>query len=236
MMAAAGLLGTNGRTSVQRSEARQGLRCAAFTWTADPEMAATKDSIRVSLIGSVVGGSHLGYANAQCKWRLVVSPGWKHVSGALSGTSHWASAHDNAFSWCHPVDACFDCSVAGMQETAWPRVEMEVRWCDEYGRVDHAGYSVVKVPPTVGIHSLSGHVWRPIGSLVDSITAFFLGGNPRLKDASLIFGVEEVSEEGSGTSLARAAGRHRLKTASGGIVYLNLGVCMQRRQVLTEGL
>jgi len=137
------------------------------------------------------------------------------------------------FVWQHPVDAQFECDAAQAQD-AWPRLELEVRWRDGFDRSDIAGYGVVTVPPSPGVHKLVCRLWQPCGgSFGEQFRAFFLGGRPALKNESLIFGIAEEMENG-GTQLARAAGHHRLTTQPAGTVHISLAVVMQRREKPAE--
>ena len=200
-------------------------------------MASSERRVRVSIIGQVVGASHIGgrylgrYCSAHCRWRLAAGPAWTHVQGVLSGSTQSDAPFDGTFTWQHPFDACFD-GVADPAQHAWPRIELEVRCRDSHDRSDLAGYGVVHVPPVPGVHTLACRLWRPRGSLVERLTAFFLGGQPHLKEWRLIFGIEEPMEADGhdhvGNSLARSMGDARLHTQPSGHVHLNIGICVQR--------
>ena len=72
------------------------------------------------------------------------------------------------------------------------------------------------------------------GSLLDRISAFFVGGAPQLKDDRLVYGLEEDLEGedpgtvANGTRLARSVGRQRLATAPCGEVFLRVSVCRKK--------
>lgn len=77
------------------------------------------------------------------------------------------------------------------------------------GRVQLFGYGYLNIPTSPGVHELDCHTWRPIGSLKDRITQYFLGGTPQLKYPDLICSSLE---------------RYKLKTETMGIVKFELGV------------
>ena len=98
---------------------------------------------------------------------------------------------------------------------------------DQYQRSDIGGYAVVHVPNAPGMHELTSSIWRPRSSILQSAAAFFYGGLPQLKDASLIYGISEGADSGKTQRLERGAGRQRLNTVPSGKVHLNLGVCLR---------
>ena len=198
---------------------------------------------RISVIGQLTGASGLGFASggAHCKWRLVSAPGWKHVCGLLAGSSQTAHDSHGAVVWQHPVDACFDARVAP-STLKWPHIEVEIRVRDGMGRSDICGYAMVPIPRDVGQHDLSIPVWRPRRSLVDRMTSWFGSGSPALKTPQiLVYGVgeelgpmasggaDERGESSGGLSLARRTALERLQTEAGGMLHVNLGICVQQR-------
>ena len=126
----------------------------------------------------------------------------------------------------HPVDVSYEASGEDPTAIGMPRIEVEVRHLDGYGRSDLGGYAVIHVPATPGMHEISCRVWRPRGSFLDRFAAFFIGGAPQLKDPSLRYGLEDDGGSGElGSRLMRSVGRQRLGTAPGGEVHLRLNVC-----------
>merc|ERR1711988_804114 len=105
----------------------------------------------------------------------------------------------------HPVNVCYEASTDNLSTVAMPRIEVEVRLTDSYGRSDLGGYAVTHLPALPGVHEVSCPVWRPCGSLVDRIAMFFTGGAPHLKDPAMRYGIEEqfVSDAEHGTRLTR---------------------------------
>ena len=151
--------------------------------------ASTGSRLEVSVFGQIVGArlpsgamSHaaaalgLGSSAAHCTYRLSAGDGWACERGAAAGSSHtdWP-ASAGTFVWEQPVDATF----VGPHLGGWPRVEVEVRWVDVHGRSEVAGYAAQHLPKTPGTHALSCRVWRPRGSLLERLSAFFVGASPQ---------------------------------------------------------
>ena len=196
--------------------------------------------VQLFVVGEVVGlkdaSSSSSIAGASCKWQLVAPNAWRHVSGATSGSSQCDSPGEEGgmFTFAHPLDVCYEAAGEDPGSLGVPRVELEVRFSDSYGRSDLGGYAVVHLPAAPGLHELAGRVWRPRGSLLDRISAFFVGGAPQLKDDRLVYGLEEDLEGedpgtvANGTRLARSVGRQRLATAPCGEVFLRVSVCRKK--------
>lgn len=68
------------------------------------------------------------------------------------------------------------------------------------------------MPPTPGYHELECVTWRPIGSMKDQITSYFVGGGLQLKNPELAIANSET---------------YRLKTASMGKIHLRLNVILR---------
>uniref|UniRef100_A0A7S3AYN2 B9 domain-containing protein 2 n=1 Tax=Haptolina ericina TaxID=156174 RepID=A0A7S3AYN2_9EUKA len=179
---------------------------------------ASRERQEVTIIGQLVGATNLASQNAHCTWNLRAGPSWIHLSGATHGVSQCdAPLEGGACVFQHPIDCVFE----GGELRGWPRLELELRFLDAHGRSDIAGYAVAHVPTTPGVHRLRCPVWAPRGSLMDRITAFFIGGYPQLKDPTLIFG--RFEDEDSKT-LRRAEGDSRLSSAGNGLVHIDVGV------------
>lgn len=182
------------------------------------------ERVRLNVIGQVVGASGLGVGSAHCEWRLESGEGWRRVAGEVEGSSQCdRPVEGDRYQWHHPVDVTLE-GTSGLT-TDWPRIEIEVRWRDGNERSDLAGYAVANVPTEAGVHAVTAQVWKPQGSLMDRIAAFFIGGAPALKERRLIFGV--LQGGASSQHLARGVGRERLVTSAGGSVHLSLGVVVQ---------
>lgn len=180
------------------------------------------------LAGEVVGCSGLAAGSANCQWKLVTDgKAWKRKKGLDEGTSHNDEPAEGGMCiFQHPIDACYE-AVGDISEHEWPRFEVEVRWRDVHGRSDLAGYGIVHMPSRPGVHELSAQLWRPQGSFSDRFTAFFLGGNPRLKDNALRYGLTDENEGGA-PRLMRAVGRQRMTSQPSGVVHLTMNVTIRR--------
>jgi B9 domain-containing protein 2 len=198
--------------------------------------------MQLFLAGNVAGCTLTGLpaSIAHCKWRLASGEHWQCLAGAEGGTSHSDSPAEGGslFVFNHPLEVCYEAKGEGLDERAWPHIEVEIRFSDEHGRSDLGGYAVVHVPNAPGMHEISCRVWRPKGGLVQRIAAFFVGGSPQLKENSLVYGIAADSESGNAATsrLAREAGRPRVTTVSAGVVHLTLGVCLKYGSPGTDGL
>ena len=170
----------------------------------------------VSVIGQLQGATGLAASSAHCTWRITHGKTWTLERGEGSGSSHTATTNENgAIVWSHPIDA-----VLVGTDTGWPRLELEVRSRDEFDRSDLAGYAVVHVPATPGVHELHCPIWKPKGTLGDRIAAAFIGGGASLKDSAVVFGT--LAENGKGLE------RGGFATVGAGQVHLQLTVCSRR--------
>jgi B9 domain-containing protein 2 len=68
------------------------------------------------------------------------------------------------------------------------------------------------VPATPGYHELECVTWRPMGSIKDQITSYFVGGSLQLKNPELAIANSEL---------------YRLKTISMGKVHLKLNIILR---------
>jgi hypothetical protein len=169
----------------------------------------------LSIFGQLQGASGLAASSAHCKWRITHGDSWALERGDGSGSSHTATTNENgAIVWSQPVDA-----VLIGSDTGWPRFELEVRSRDEHDRSDLAGYAVVHVPPTPGLHHLRCPIWKPKGTKGDRIQAAFVGGGAALKDSATVFGM--LAENG------KEWVRGGFATVGTGLVYLQLNVCVR---------
>lgn len=170
----------------------------------------------VSVIGQLQGATGLAASSAHCTWRITHGKTWTLERGEGSGSSHTATTNENgAIVWSHPIDA-----VLVGTDTGWPRLELEVRSRDEFDRSDLAGYAVVHVPATPGVHELHCPIWKPKGTLGDRIAAAFIGGGASLKDSAVVFGT--LAENGKGLE------RGGFATVGAGQIHLQLTVCSRR--------
>lgn len=191
--------------------------------------------MQLYVVGEIVGLTGVPtssvVAGAHCVWHFIAPKPWTRVAGAASGASQSCAPGESGgmFVFQHPINLCCEAPPEDPSDISMPRIEIEVRWRDSYGRSDVGGYAVVHVPVAPGTHELSCRVWRPRGSLGDRFAAFFVGGRPALKDGSMRYGVEsdlgDDDGKGGGIRLTRSAGGQRMTTAPAGEVHLRLSVC-----------
>ena len=135
---------------------------------------------------------------------------WELVEGEAGGQTHcdYPPEGEPWVVWSHPVDLHF----AAKSLVGWPKMWFQV-WCmDRHGAKDLAGYGFCHVPTSAGTHELDVVTWCPEGTAMEKFTSFFVGGRPRLK-------FEEV--------IHSAGDRFRLQTKAGGVIKLNLGICVK---------
>ena len=184
-------------------------KAAAFT-------AVEPKPTELTVFGQLQGATGLAASSAHCMWRISHGKAWTLERGEGSGSSQTATTNENgAIVWSHPIDA-----VLVGTDTGWPRLELEVRSRDEFDRSDLAGYAVVHVPATPGVHELRCPIWKPKGTLSDRIAAAFIGGGASLKDSAVVFGT--LSESGKGLE------RGGFATVGAGQIHLQLTVCSRR--------
>ncbi|RKO91569.1 B9 domain-containing protein 2 [Blyttiomyces helicus] len=143
----------------------------------------------VHIIGSLHGATGFPRSELCCKWSLVSGDAWRLVEGEETGQTH--------------VD---------LPAVGWPKFHVEVFHQDMFGRNELYGYGFVHVPTTPGVHQLDCVTWRPAGSLLDQLWAFFLGATPQLRDPTLVH---------------TATDRFRLTTVAMGKVHLEVGVVLR---------
>jgi B9 domain-containing protein 2 len=94
----------------------------------------------------------------------------------------------------------------------WPKFNFQVWHQDGFGRTELYGYGSCHVPATPGYHEIECVTWRPMGSIKDQITSYFVGGGLQLKNPELAIANSEL---------------YRLKTVSMGKVHLRLNVILR---------
>jgi B9 domain-containing protein 2 len=131
------------------------------------------------------------------------------LQGIKEGQTHVDNPTFEEFAaWAHPIDVHY--ATKGLQ--GWPKFNFQVWHQDTFGRTELYGYGTCHVPATPGYHELECVTWRPIGSLKDQITSYFVGGGLQLKNPELAISNSES---------------YRLKTASMGKIHLRLNVILR---------
>ena len=146
------------------------------------------------LSGAVVGRNNFAVS---CQWRIEFGKNWSHVDGETSGqtqycTTNFDSRHsfnDTNCCWNHPLDVHFIGRSSHLQE-GWPRIILQIWEIDPYDRILPVGYGFLHLPTssTPGTYQLKVPCWRPKGTYLEEIKAFFLGPKPQLSDDLCLFG------------------------------------------------
>ena len=158
------------------------------------------------IIGEVVSGVNFASPNLFCAWKLSYGNAWKELGGETEGQSHVDLPADGATAvFSHPIQV----HLATRDVQGWPKLMFRVYRECLFGQTELCGYGVVYVPSTPGMHELSCHIWKPVGTLLHQILEFFLGGSPELVDDDVIL---------SGTN------RQRIYTTTTGKLNLRLNV------------
>jgi B9 domain-containing protein 2 len=136
--------------------------------------------MNVHFIGELKGANHLQCPNLSCHYKIVLDthakkPGcWLKMEGVEDGWTQICAPEPVV--WNHPIDLHYTTSSV---ET-WPTVYLELWTQDENGRNDVAGYGQAQLPASPGEHRVEVVVWRPRGTFLEGLRAFFLGGHPQL--------------------------------------------------------
>ncbi|KAJ3415805.1 B9 domain-containing protein 2 [Chytridiales sp. JEL 0842] len=110
--------------------------------------------------------------------------------------------------WSHPVDVHYTTkSIAG-----WPKLVLQVYHQDMFGRNELYGYGFMHIPTTPGNHVVECVTWRPSGTMMDQIWAYFLGATPQLKSLDLVHNPTD---------------RFRLQTMAMGKVHVELNIVVR---------
>jgi B9 domain-containing protein 2 len=163
------------------------------------------------IIGQILKGSDFPDNSLYCKWSVNAGNGWKLLQGIKEGQTHVDTPTYEADAyWAHPVDLHY--TTKGLQ--GWPKINFQVWHLDSFGRTELYGYGSCHIPITPGFHELECVTWRPMGSVKDQVTSYFLGGSLQLKNPDL-FNANSTDE------------LYRLKTISMGKVHLRLNVILR---------
>jgi B9 domain-containing protein 2 len=150
-------------------------------------------------------------AGAFCRWWVCVGPQWKLISGVDRGQTQTDSPSDSSgiCIWSHPLDLYYE--FTGIQ--GWPKLSFEVWEHDSLGRSFLGGYGFCPLPMSPGIHKIDVHLWRPVGSFVEDLSANFIGGSPHLRNDNIV---------------AQPNDRFRLRSESSGDVHVDISLILGR--------
>ena len=167
--------------------------------------------MEVHISGEIVGASDgPSCSGTHCCWTFDAGNNWRVLQGVTEGHTHTDSATDveGTSVWASPFDIHYACSsLAG-----WPKLRLETFVQDVHGRNDVGGYGFCHVPAAPGEHDTDIVLWRPEGSKLDQLRAYFVGGYPKLRDPTI------VSEEGD---------RYELSTSTMGRAHVQFKVTLR---------
>jgi len=107
-----------------------------------------------------------------------------HIEGDVTGQTQTAVV--DATAKCallnHPIGVHF----AAPSTAGWPKLMVDVRRVDEYGRSLSAGYGYCHLPMLAGVSDCDIHCWRPTGSVHDEVANFFFGHSANLTTNDII--------------------------------------------------
>jgi B9 domain-containing protein 2 len=177
------------------------------------------------IIGEICGGRGMGGGSMFCVFEVVTGVQWAHIEGHDAGSTHVSYWNPHPV-WAHPIDLHYTMqSVQG-----WPKVSLQVWSVDEYGRKDLMGYGTCHVPlPSKDTHTIEVAMWKPTywhpSGWVRMWRQFrqgLLGGNPILRDDSLVHGSDsrfKLHSVNAGTVVVRLT----VLTKNGAAVGLHTG-------------
>jgi B9 domain-containing protein 2 len=168
---------------------------------------------QVHIIGEIVGGS--GFPpGVTCKWAIEAGAEgttWSKSEGLDHGQTQtdYPAGVDDDVVWSHPIDVHY--AAGGLK--GWPRLTLEVWRVDDHGRLELSGYGFAHIPATPGTYTLSIPTWRPMGTALEEMSSFFMGGVPRLARSSYVY--------------SRRSERAGFPTVASGTVIVDIGVLTQ---------
>ena len=147
----------------------------------------------------------------QCRWEICHDEdAYEVLEGATSGITHLHALDArrrlaNFAVLNHTIDARF---VALNATAPPPKLKVCMYMLSSSSSLEPVGYGSAALPLLPGSHTISLHCWRPTGTLMESLTAKFLGRYPALADTSIL-----VKDGGT---------RFGLPAESTGLVYLTI--------------
>ncbi|KAL0230178.1 hypothetical protein PCE1_003740 [Barthelona sp. PCE] len=153
------------------------------------------------VVGRIRGG--VGFTGGRgfwCRYSIHKGEGWDSVQENLEGQSHIDYPEGDEVVWSFPLDLHFNLHNL----TGWPRLFIKVFTRDAYGTDSLVGYCVYHIPTKPGFHEVEVATWKPIGTLSQQWSSFFIGNTPQLSNEEFVFGDSsryELNTESSGTVL-----------------------------------
>lgn len=151
----------------------------------------------VHFIGEVSYGREFGGQSYFCVWEIITGNQWIAVEGHTSGCTHIMRNGEDGIHWNFPIDVHYSFTSA----LGWPKISIQVWQIDGYGRKDLAGYGTAFLPVPDGKgegQEVEIVTWKPASWHPNAFMRFYkalrllvMGGNPVLRDNSLIHSNEE---------------------------------------------
>lgn len=166
----------------------------------------------IHFIGELTGAfTEISQSALSCQFRVECGNQWSVVDGETKGQtqycycypSHSGASRSHLLNccWNHPIDLHYFLGWKSCDETdnnnacgansmlqGWPRMILQIWELDYYNRILPVGYGFLHLPATSGNYDLTVPCWRPKGTYMEEIKAFFLGPTPQLADDRYVFG------------------------------------------------
>lgn len=161
------------------------------------------------ILGQIVGASKFKRRNVFCKWGFHTGSNFEFLEGVTEGQTQVDVPLEGEMAvFGQPLDVHYACKgVSG-----WPKLHFQVWTQDVHSRNDICGYGFCHVPVAPGIHTVECPCWIPEGTAMEKITAFFVGGAPRLKHEDIVYSPGD---------------RYRLMTRSTGLVHVQFQIVLK---------
>lgn len=168
------------------------------------------------VIGELLSGHDFGGGSFFCAFEFITGTQWTAAEGHTAGATYIMREGGAGIAWNFPIDVHYSFnSVQG-----WPRLAIQVWKLDDYGRRDLAGYGTAFLPMPgkdgQQRQKLTISTWKPVPwnanplvRLWQNLRLVIMGGNPVLRDNSLITDNEQ---------------RFKLHTITGGTVEVSVTV------------
>lgn len=157
------------------------------------------------IVGAVGFRSSLGVS---CSWQLDHADTMVHLEGQVGGQTQTAMASREHVAWNHPIDA----HLAAKAAFPKPKLVFQVNVVDSDGRSRLGGYGHCFLPTAPSSEAIEVPCWRPVVSVRDELSSFFLGNVPQLASRDVV------------ASHAAWTDRCRLVTVPSGTIQLRVAV------------
>ena len=170
----------------------------------------------VHIIGEITGATGFD-CGVSCRYSVQHGESWsfkyKETASASGSTQvSYPGGSDKMAVWAHPLDLHFATATV----YGWPLIVIEAWSLDRFGRMDIAGYGTCAFPAVPGSHTLECPLWRPLGSIENEVSAYHLGGAPRLAPQSKSIIYSRAWDE-----------RSAIPTVGTGVVHIQVDVILQ---------